>query len=88
MEFEGGDKMVDKKNPIPQKRKVSDLKKEEICDAKCQNSLKHEKHFCYMARQREIAKIARLSLEPKYVCLICGRVSHFEENLCSPFDIL
>ena len=80
--------MAAKDDPVPKKIKISELNRSEICDAKCQNSLKHENHICYMARRREIAKIAKLATNPRYICLICGRVAHFEENLCAPFDML
>jgi len=46
----------------------------------------HEKHLCSMVAKRKMKTVARLAKDAKYLCLICGRASRSETNLCWPIE--
>jgi hypothetical protein len=46
----------------------------------------HEKHLCSMVDKRKMKTVARLAKDAKYLCLICGRASKSEANLCWPTE--
>lgn len=46
----------------------------------------HEKHLCSLVEQRKMKTVARLAKDAKYVCLVCGRASKSEKNLCWPVE--
>jgi hypothetical protein len=47
----------------------------------------HENHLCELVRRREMAKVAALSKDAKYMCHICGRGSNKADALCHPIEI-
>ena len=47
----------------------------------------HEHHLCELVRHRQLDKVAKLATDPKYICLICGRVAHDSSNLCLPVEM-
>lgn len=49
--------------------------------------LGHANHLCEMVRRREMAKVAGLSRNARYICHICGRVANKSSNLCEPVQI-
>jgi hypothetical protein len=40
-----------------------------------------------LVSRREMAQVARLAKDAKYVCYICGRASSKARNLCEPVEI-
>ena len=46
----------------------------------------HERHLCSLVEKRKMKTVARLAKDAKYVCLICGRSSKSEKNLCWPTE--
>jgi len=47
----------------------------------------HAEHLCTLTMNREMDKVAQLSLSAKYICHICGRAAAKAENLCEPVEI-
>ena len=47
----------------------------------------HGQHLCMLVSRREMAQVARLSKDARYVCYICGRASAKAGNLCEPVEI-
>ena len=47
----------------------------------------HEHHLCELVNRREMDKVAKLSKDARYICLICGRVAKSATNLCLPVEI-
>ena len=47
----------------------------------------HEYHICTLAEKKEIEAIKRLASNPQYICVNCGRVADYDDNLCNPADI-
>ena len=47
----------------------------------------HENHLCELVRNRKIDTVAKLAKDPKYICLICGRVAKNSANLCLPVEM-
>ena len=46
----------------------------------------HEKHLCSLVDKRKMKTVARLAKDAKYLCLVCGRSSKSEDNLCWPTE--
>ena len=46
----------------------------------------HEKHLCSLVDKRKMKTVARLTKDAKYLCLLCGRSSKSEDNLCWPTE--
>ena len=44
----------------------------------------HSQHICAMAEEKNIQRIKRLTTQPEYICLNCGRVADLDDNLCKP----
>ena len=47
----------------------------------------HANHLCELTARRQMAKVARLSKDAKYVCHICGRAAADHANLCEAVRI-
>ena len=47
----------------------------------------HAEHLCNLVAKRQMAKVAKLSEEAKYLCHICGRAAAKSTNLCEPVEI-
>jgi len=56
-----------------------------MADQKCTGD--HSQHICSLAAGKEIEIIRRLTTEPQYICLDCGRVANSEDNLCKPANV-
>ena len=47
----------------------------------------HSQHMCELVAKREMAAVAKLSKNAKYICHICGRAASDAANLCEPLEI-
>ena len=47
----------------------------------------HAEHMCELVGRRQMAKVAKLSSNAKYICHICGRAAASAKNLCEPVEI-
>lgn len=47
----------------------------------------HAEHMCELVGKRQMAKVARLAANAKFVCHICGRASSDARHLCEPIQI-
>lgn len=47
----------------------------------------HSNHLCELVTKRQMAKVAKLSKDAKYVCHICGRAAAKPGNLCEPVKL-
>ena len=47
----------------------------------------HENHLCVLVSERRMDEVARLSVNAKYICYICGRSAAGASNLCEPVEI-
>jgi hypothetical protein len=47
----------------------------------------HQNHLCELVTKRQMAKVAKLSKDAKYVCHICGRAAAKATNLCEPVKL-
>ena len=47
----------------------------------------HSQHICVLASADQMDIIKRLTEEPNYMCLFCGRVADLDDNLCKPVHI-
>lgn len=45
---------------------------------------KHTQHLCYLAERRQMADLASLVGDGKFICGQCGRVAASSDNLCDP----
>jgi hypothetical protein len=43
--------------------------------------------LCKLMKKHDLNGVARLSLEPKFICAKCGRVAHCKKHLCEPEKI-
>ena len=48
---------------------------------------RHEHHMCTIAQEHQIETIKQLTTEPKYICVLCGRVANADDNLCKPVHV-
>ena len=53
-----------------------------MADTKCTGD--HVIHLCAFAQQGTSDNIKKLSQDPYYLCMNCGRAADSEENLCNP----
>ena len=44
----------------------------------------HSVHICEIATKDKHAEIVKLTKNPHYLCMHCGRVANAEKNLCNP----
>jgi hypothetical protein len=56
-----------------------------MADQKCSGD--HTQHMCFLAAEKQIQLVKRLTTEPQYICLDCGRVANSEDNLCKPAHV-
>lgn len=47
----------------------------------------HENHICALWESNRFDVVKRLTTEPNYMCLFCGRVADLDDNLCKPVHI-
>ena len=47
---------------------------------------KHTHHLCYLAENRQMADLAALVGNARFICHQCGRVAANSDNLCDPVD--
>jgi hypothetical protein len=47
----------------------------------------HSQHICALAAANQMDVVKRLTTEPNYMCLFCGRVADLDDNLCKPVHI-
>jgi hypothetical protein len=47
----------------------------------------HSMHICALAESNQFHIVKRLTTEPNYMCLYCGRVADLDDNLCKPVHI-
>jgi len=47
----------------------------------------HSQHICALAESNQFYVVKRLTTEPNYMCLYCGRVADLDDNLCKPVHI-
>ncbi|MHB1006801.1 MAG: hypothetical protein ACYC3S_14325 [Chloroflexota bacterium] len=47
---------------------------------------KHRLHLCHLAETRQMATVASLIGDGKYICGHCGRVAAKPDNLCNPLE--
>ena len=45
---------------------------------------KHTQHLCYLAEHRQMADLAALVGDGRFICGQCGRVAASPDNLCDP----
>jgi hypothetical protein len=47
---------------------------------------KHTQHLCYLAEHRQMADLASLVCDGRFICGQCGRVAGSSDNLCDPIS--
>jgi hypothetical protein len=47
----------------------------------------HRVHICQLAAEQKHEEIKKVAAYPKYMCMNCGRVAEFENNLCNPSSL-
>ena len=47
----------------------------------------HTQHICALAETNQMHVIKRLTTEPSYMCIYCGRAADLDDNLCKPVHI-
>jgi hypothetical protein len=47
----------------------------------------HAGHMCELVGKRQMATVARLAANARYLCHICGRAAADAKNLCEPVEI-
>ena len=57
----------------------------QMAEQKCAGD--HSQHMCILAEEKQRDMILRLTNEPQFICLDCGRVANAEENLCRPAHV-
>ena len=56
-----------------------------MADQQCKGD--HTQHICALAAANQMHVVKRLTAEPNYMCLYCGRASDLDDNLCKPVHI-
>ena len=56
-----------------------------MAEQKC--TVNHENHICKLAEEGKFDDIKLLVTDTRYICELCGRAAHSEDNLCSPIDV-
>lgn len=44
----------------------------------------HSVHICEIAKEDRHPEIVKLTSNPRYLCMHCGRVANARKNLCNP----
>jgi hypothetical protein len=57
------------------------MEERDMAEQKCSGD--HSQHMCMLAQKKQIDRIRRLTTEPQYICLDCGRVANFDDNVCT-----
>ena len=47
----------------------------------------HTQHICALAETNQMHVVKRLTTEPNYMCLFCGRAADLDDNLCKPVHV-
>lgn len=55
-----------------------------IVDNLCKNPENHKFHLCELKSAKKTDQVAKLTVEPKYICGNCGNTANEEGALCAP----
>ena len=56
-----------------------------MADQQCTGD--HSMHICSLAQANQFYVVKRLTREPQYMSLFCGRVADLDDNLCKPVHV-
>lgn len=56
-----------------------------MADQQCNGD--HTRHICALAAEKKFDSIKQMILNPKFICVDCGRAADSSDNLCNPVPV-